>query len=47
MSTREKAEMAARIVIVGASLAGLHAAEQLRTEGFGGQLGVRLMESMS
>jgi 3-phenylpropionate/trans-cinnamate dioxygenase ferredoxin reductase component len=38
MSTREKAGMASCIVIVGASLAGLHAAEQLRAEGFGGQI---------
>jgi NADPH-dependent 2,4-dienoyl-CoA reductase/sulfur reductase-like enzyme len=38
MSTTEKAATASRIVIVGASLAGLHAAEQLRAEGFGGHI---------
>lgn len=38
MCIREKAGMASRIVIVGASLAGLHAAEQLRAEGFGGHI---------
>jgi len=38
MSTTEKAATASRIVIVGASLAGLHAAEQLRAEGFDGHI---------
>jgi NADPH-dependent 2,4-dienoyl-CoA reductase/sulfur reductase-like enzyme len=38
MSTTEQTGMPSRIVIVGASLAGLHAAEQLRDEGFDGHI---------
>ena len=38
MSTTEKAATPSRMVIVGASVAGLHAAEQLRAEGFGGHI---------
>ena len=36
-----------RIVIVGASLAGLRAAEALRAEGFHGSLTIRVMSRMS
>jgi NADPH-dependent 2,4-dienoyl-CoA reductase/sulfur reductase-like enzyme len=38
MGTTEQTGMPSRIVIVGASLAGLHATEQLRDEGFDGHI---------